>query len=118
MLDEDDCPPWCKGHGKPEYILCAANHYDDNEKHEHQPKNITSGFVLAGRRHHNCILTYSIIAKAKGWDNKLPCVQGFLTSKDRFLNREDSYDLAITCEQLKGEAIKNVRTILMSEDLW
>jgi len=119
-LLEDDCPPWCKGHGKPEYILCAANHYDDGLKYDHQPRNIQQGFVITGRRHHNCILTFSVIAKLKDPEGmkKLPCIQGFLTSKDRFLNRQDSYDLAITCGQLKGEAIKKVRTVLMSEDLW
>ncbi len=40
-----------------EYILSAANYYNDGKKHEHQPNNIEIGFVVCGRRHHNCIGT-------------------------------------------------------------
>jgi hypothetical protein len=119
-VSDDDCPPWCKGHGKPEYILCAANHYDDGEKYDHQPRNITQGFVVAGRRHHNCITTFAIMARWKDPEKmqRVPCVQGFLTSKDRFLNRVEARQLAISCGQLTGEDDRNVHGIIMSEDLW
>lgn len=39
-----------------EYIICAANHYDDGKKHPHTPKNIEQGFVICGRRHHRGML--------------------------------------------------------------
>ena len=38
-----------------ERILCAAIWYNDGKKHVHQPINIETGFVICGRRHHNCI---------------------------------------------------------------
>ena len=39
---------------KPEYILCAALYYKDGKVHANQPKNITTGVVVCGRRHNNC----------------------------------------------------------------
>ncbi len=40
-----------------EKIICAAIHLNDGNIYQYQPKNITSGIVIAGRRHHNCFLT-------------------------------------------------------------
>ena len=37
-----------------EFIICAANHYDDGKVHPDTPKNIYIGFVVCGRRHFNC----------------------------------------------------------------
>jgi hypothetical protein len=37
-----------------EWILCAAILVEDGEEHLHQPRNIKTGFVICGRRHHNC----------------------------------------------------------------
>ena len=104
---------------KPEYILCAAIHFLDGIKHLHQPKNIESGFVVAGRRHHNCYVTISILHKLdlskdsilKGMES----VQGFITSNDRFLNRRESYDVAVASGQIEDDSeVKR----LMSEDLY
>ena len=44
---------------KKEYILCAAIHWDDGETYPHQPKNITTGLVICGRRHHNILAVKS-----------------------------------------------------------
>lgn len=102
---------------KKEYILCAANHYDDGEKQIHGPKNIESGFVICGRRHHNCI---SIFAKMVGfpYDEKgLKLMnteeQGFLTNTDRFVSREEAAKIAFESGQIKKET-----TRLFSEDLY
>jgi len=40
-----------------EYILCAAIWCNDGKKHVHQPRNVPKGFVIGGRRHHNCFIT-------------------------------------------------------------
>lgn len=95
--------------GKDEYIICAAIHYDDGLKRVHQPKNITKGIVICGRRHHNCV----VVLKEIFVDNicKTKCTSGFLTSYDRFLNREDSYKLFKKDDKDSGEA-------LTSEDLY
>ena len=42
-------------------ILCSAIHVKDGKKYEHQPKNIDLGFVVCGRRHHNCFYTISLM---------------------------------------------------------
>ncbi len=46
---------------KIEYILCAANYYDDGIIHTFHPGNVTTGFIVCGRRHHNCISTFAQI---------------------------------------------------------
>jgi hypothetical protein len=102
---------------KKEYIICAANHYDDGEKQIHGPKNIESGFVICGRRHHNCI---SIFAKMVGFpydENGLKLMnteeQGFLTNTDRFVSREEAAEIAFAAGQIKEQT-----TRLFSEDLY
>lgn len=107
-----DCPEWCEGYNKPEYILCSAIHYKDGKQYQHQPQNIDTGFVISGRRHYNCILTFSMIKDAS---EHIPNIQGFLTSKDRFLDRHESYLLALQTKQIKNTCSTE---IIMSEDLW
>lgn len=95
---------------KEEYIICAAIHFQNGIKYEHQPKNIESGIVVCGRRHHNCILTWSALSEN---ELKVPTVQGFLTSKDRFIDRTEGAKLAKQTGQLAREA-----KALFSEDLY
>lgn len=101
---------------KKEYILCAAIHFDDGINHIHQPKNITSGIVICGRRHHNCFTTLLII----GSNFKDVCIknntQGFLTSYDRFVNRKEALIIARENNQLLED--KDNKEILISEDLY
>ena len=101
-----------------QYILCAAIHFDDGKKYNHQPSNIKTGFVICGRRHHNCFATIATIKGLDEWieerkDYKV--IQGFLTSTDLFLNREKSYSVAKECGQVTD---KIIGSILTSEDLW
>lgn len=103
---------------KPEYVLCAAIHFDDGIKHEHQPKNIERGFVVCGRRHHNCYITAFIINGNENMTHRMneangKATQGFLTSKDRFLNRKDAALLANEQKQTYRET-----NCLFSEDLY
>lgn len=97
-----------------EYILCAAIHYDDGNVYVHQPKNIKTGFVVAGRRHHNCFTTVAILRDGKPYSgvNK---IQGFLTNTDRFVDRIEAYEIAKEAKQLLNESSKPP---LMSEDLY
>lgn len=99
--------------GKPEYIMCAANHYNDGCDHLMQPYNIDKGFVICGWRHPNCGYSYlAANSTANRWDD---CVQGFLTNKNRFLTRDEAFELVKTNGQLKEDLIGSVLT---SEDLW
>jgi hypothetical protein len=99
---------------KPEYILCAAVWFNDGIKHEHQPNNIKSGYVVCGQRHHNCFNTLSIITDKNLKEmNFGKCILGFLTSKNIFLNREKSGILAFKIKQ-----INKPTKCLFSEDLY
>lgn len=90
-----------------EYILCAAIWYNDGEKHEAQPKNIETGFVIAGRRHHNCYATAKALAsidnviklKVENIENTMSREdyrkhQGFITSLDRYVDRKEAWKIA------------------------
>ncbi len=92
-----------------EYIICAAIHFADGGHHEHQPKNITHGVVVCGRRHHNCFMTLNIIENKKFKEIE----QGFLTSKDRFVTRSEAGIIAFNCGQTS-----EIRKMLFSEDLY
>lgn len=85
-----------------EYILCSAIHYDDGTPYVHQPKNISSGIVVAGRGHHNAFAVLYSLVPTKKLD-KTKMIQGFLTSRDRFVSREEAYVLAIASRQILPE---------------
>jgi hypothetical protein len=104
---------------QPEYIICAAIWFKDGKFREHQPRNVDSGFVICGRRHHNCFTTASLLYK--NMDDALlnysevkgTAEQGFLTSKDRFVNRDEAAEIAYSQNQTFER-----KKILFSEDLY
>lgn len=99
--------------GKIEYVMCAANYYDDGMDHMVKPFNIDKGFVVCGWRHPNAGEIYMILnSTAKRWDH---CIQGFLTTKNRFLTRSEALELVRETGQLIGPIIGGELT---SEDLW
>lgn len=93
-----------------EYILCAAIHYDDGGKYPHQPKNIETGMVFCGRRHHNC---FPQLAKSFPDRDKNKVSQGFITSHDRYVNRIEGAQIAFNVKQTE-----KLEDILFSEDLY
>lgn len=105
--------------GKKEYILCSAIWYKDGGPNAHQPVNIPLGIVVCGRRHHNCITTLSALLGEKY--NVQLCsreAQGFLTSKNRFVGREEGYRIAMESNQLLLGHYQQEPYLLTSEDLW
>lgn len=104
-----------------EYILCAAIHYDDGNFYVHQPKNIQTGLVMVGRRHHNCIINLSI-ALADRYNKNLASrgAQGFITNTDRYVNRKEAFKIAFAADQIihKFYDPNNLDQILVSEDLY
>lgn len=105
-----------------EYILCAAILYADGRIYVHQPKNVATGFVVTGRRHHNCIATFGILNREKLMDyKKLRHHEGFLTNTNRFVSRQEAYEIAVAAGQaLRKEDPKWLKSIpqLYSEDVW
>jgi hypothetical protein len=118
LTEEEIVSIWEKRHntsfGSRTYIMCSAIYYDDDVKYPHQPRNIESGIVVCGRRHHNCITTMARVFKDGVY--KRGMIQGFLTSDDKFVTREEAYDIAKEANQLKVPDM--ARRGLMSEDLW
>jgi len=94
--------------GKPEYVMCSACYVDDGIDHLYQPYNIDKGLVYCGWRH-PCIFQ----TMPPGTPHT--CIQGFLTNKNRFLDRDESLSLVKSNGQLKSEIIGGELT---SEDLW
>jgi hypothetical protein len=99
------------------YVICAAVWFKDGKKYSHQPRNVDSGLVVCGRRHHNCFLTaFELSGKERFKDlNELnaKAIQGFMTSDDRFVDRKEGGRIAFDA----GQTAK-LRDCLFSEDLY
>ena len=99
-----------------EYILCAAIHFPDMELQEPEvlelrgfrPYNITKGIVISGWRHANCF--HQVSAIGVEWNTD---IQGFLTSKNRFVDRKEGGLIAFNCGQIERQT-----DCLFSEDLY
>ncbi len=84
-----------------EYVLCAAIHFDDGKKYEHQPVGIESGLVLCAYGH---AFVYQQLGGLVGQRKKLLIFekqQGFLTSHNRFVSRKEAGEIAIAAGQIK-----------------
>jgi hypothetical protein len=101
----------------PERVVCAAVHYQDGNKYEHQPRNIESGVVICGWRHHNCLAT--VFALKPSLKMESATIQGFITTKGRFVDRKEARIVAFKAGQVK-DWTSNHRDILelFSEDLY
>lgn len=103
-----------------ERIVCAAIWYCVPAKYSHQPVNIESGFVISGMRHHNCFTTVAII---KHYFNGIlgdiveKKVQGFITTKHRFVDRVEGFKIAKEANQLIGRDAE-IENWLDSSDLY
>ena len=93
-----------------EYILCAAIYYADGKARVHQPKNINSGIVVCGRRHHNCL---AIMSEFLEKPNRTKIIQGFLTNTDRFVDRQEAAKIALEAGQVDSDLSR-----LVSEDVY
>lgn len=104
-----------------EKILCAAVWYNDGAgAYVHQPKNIETGYVVCGRRHHNCITTHSMLRGLAKTPNNFPILQGFLTNTDRFVERKEGWNIALEAGQVINleKITYKEDQILFSEDLY
>lgn len=95
------------------YIICAAIYVDTGEHVDHQPKNIKTGYVVCGRRHCNAIITNMMIHENDFIETKDVTTQGFLTSDDRFVTRQQAGEIAYNAGQIDRKVEK-----LISEDLY
>lgn len=114
-----------------EYILCAAIWYKDGNVYKEQPKNISTGIVVCGRRHNNCFMTLQQLKP--NFNPKSEEIDfGFITSFDRYVGREEGFIIAKEQKQIWHNLIQHdikinfgdsnhvsyEKKILTSEDLY
>jgi len=108
-----------------EYILCAAIWYKDLDQMSDKwipniegfmrPKNIDRGIVICGYRHPSCMYTMIAITGKRSIETECgEYIQGFLTSKNRFVDRKE----AATIHTLNGGVLNYSQERLFSEDLY
>jgi len=99
--------------GEIEYVVCAANWIDDGIDYLYKPYNINKGIVYSGNRHPSIFEQTNRIYPFEKYGELT--VQGFLTTKNRFLTREEALELVKSNGQLKNKLLGSELT---SEDLW
>jgi hypothetical protein len=108
-----------------EYILCAAVWYKELpmvrpevlDNRGFRPYNVDKGVVISGWRHGNCI--YQMVAitglrsiPAEAGEEE----QGFLTNKNRFVDRQEGWAIAYAAGQI--DQSRGETGTLYSEDLY
>ena len=83
-----------------EKVLCSAIWYKDLPTPVYKPINIDRGIVFCGLRHAHCL--YQMVAMT----GKRQCevgeeVQGFLTDKNRFVDRKEAAKIALEAKQVE-----------------
>ena len=106
-----------------EYILCAAVWYKEFPHIKNNgvpldrylPKNCESGAVFTGIRHGQCIYLKSVITGLRDAESG-EHVQGFLTNLNRFVDRQEGWDIAKNADQIV--MVTGGEGTLYSEDLY
>lgn len=101
---------------KDEYIICAAIWFDDEIDRQLPEIESNTGYVIAGRRHHNCFFTASVLSEGGRICLPLKEVQGFLTNKNRFVDRKEAAEIAYKAGQIDQPTTHPIG--LFSEDLY
>lgn len=96
-----------------EQILCAAIWLKDVERAAHRPINTPGGVVISGFRHGNCISAI-VSLTGKRLHEHGEHIQGFLTNKNRFVDREEGGKIWIE----SGGKLNYSTEELYSEDLY
>lgn len=103
---------------RPEYLMCAAIWFDTGKTPQDPrvlPRNKKDGFLICGRRHHNCYGTlFSLLGHIGAREVEHKGVEGFLTSRDRFLDRKEAQEFGTET----GQVTSIIGSTLTSEDLW
>ena len=104
-----------------EYILCAAIWYKEiplkKTIYGVLPKNCDKGLVITRYRHGHCMWVMGCLtglrSVANAEDGVGEYVQGFLTNKNRFVDRKEAANIAFNSYQIDKD-----KKELYSEDLY
>lgn len=96
-----------------EQILCAAIWLQEAERAAHRPINTPGGVVICGFRHGDCISSIVALTRKKLYEHGAH-IQGFLTNKNRFVNRKEGAEIWIK----NGGKLNYSTDTLYSEDLY
>lgn len=105
---------------KPEYILCSAIWYQElplerEIEHNVLPINCDRGIVFCGHRHTHCMYSMIAVTGKRSVETEVgEYVQGFLTSENRFVNREEGSKIHVA----NGGKLTFSQRELYSEDLY
>jgi len=107
---------------KKEYITCAAIWYKELPSSTFKPFNIEKGIVISGHRHANCIDIVKTLSELRtvrfSPDGVGESIQGFMTSKNRFVDRLEAAEIAIKAGQVYRNFLANPLIGLFSEDIY
>lgn len=95
-------------------MVCSAIWFDDGVPRAHLPVNVPSGIVACGLRHNNCFTVLMEIFPDRRYLSKSK--QGFLTSRNRFVDRREGWEVALAAGQVDPEPWEGSQ--LFSENLW
>lgn len=95
-----------------EFIICAAVWYKELPDTVHKPTNVDRGVVLSGIGHAHCINQMHVLTGKKN-SNVGQYVDGFLTNKNRFVDRYQAAKIAYESGQIPKPVSR-----LFSEDLF
>jgi hypothetical protein len=105
-----------------EYIVCSAIWYKELPTQHHLPKNVDRGVVVCGLRHAfiiDVVMELSELRTVKFGEKSVgENVQGFLTNTNRFVDRIEALNIAISRNQVNENELGNPRVGLFSEDLY
>lgn len=105
---------------KCEYILCSAIHYDDGKQNTNRRSfnYPETGILICGYRHSDIISILPTNNSIRNDGIEYKCSQGFITSKGRFVGREEAYGIAKREGQLLVGADFEGKVHLFSEDIY
>ena len=105
-----------------ERILCAAIWYKDLPTSKQMPDNISTGVVVCGRRHGDCIYTTLALSGLRSVSNGENAAgatqQGFITNTNRFVSRQEALIIANNAKQIIYSIELDKSVGLISEDLY
>ncbi|MCB1712421.1 MAG: hypothetical protein KDH96_08075 [Candidatus Riesia sp.] len=96
-----------------ERILCAAIWLKEVDRAHHRPINTPGGVVVCGHRHGHCI-SQIVALTGKRLPEQGEHVQGFLTNKNRFVDRKEAAKIWVA----NGGKLNYSDEDLYSEDIY